>query len=264
MIVAALFGAVTAGSPTLTLGEVTATPPAALAPRVLPADVAARITGGTRRRRFVPGQAYTLVFTERAVPAGRHLCARNGHTTVYANLRVDGGADPAGVPQDTVLTAGPIDTLHEIAPLPAKATLARCAKAEGWIVAPDGWEEQTGAALVRLMDAMRDARRRRPAFALTCATESGACVDARRALATLPLGALLTVEFPEAVTGTPAADGNRVRIRTMAASPAGLTISRVVVHFGPSAPDGRSWFVTIDGANPVTAVAMWRSQVTYH
>lgn len=221
----------------LTLGEVESLGPAGLAPRLLPADIAAKIRKARGRQQFVPGQVYWVGFWEAAKPVGRTVCAAMLHS-----VRVGAASDTADRNARMDLLSSESGTSYGTT-YPRLATDESCASVEYPVGSGPGMADATIAVLDRLAEAMDAASAPAPLpFALECADvhDGHACADPRRALASLPVDALLGVDLDR--------------------SPQGPT-----VRFGMSGPDGNSWHVTLGGApGAVTRVAMQRLSIVYH
>ncbi len=254
---------------TLTLGDAKNMPAKELARRLLPPDVAPRIVEGGVDRVWLLGQVHSARFSERAIAAGAMLCRQRVHTVRLSNPGAAGHPDDPAV----VLDVGPAEIRNGYATtFPQRAGAKSCAQIKSLVFPTEQSRERTIAAIEQLTTAMAAARSRHPLpFALDCKEDEGgdACLDARLALANLPLKSLFGVSFDtnSYVTDSiiPAADGKTmVRVRRMVPSPDGSPPTPTF-EFGNSGPDGRSWRVTFIGENgTLKRVAMRRSVIIYH
>ena len=260
----ALAGAiqVATGGTSLTLGEIEAHVRAgtamALAPRILPSAIAARVVAGRAGRLWSPGQVYRIAFRENARVKGRDLCLREGHAIEASAPEASGDKAPA----ETRLTLGPVRSWTEVAVLrPGHRATAKECEAAAYIPASHDPARRTAAYRV-LAAAMSTARGERPLpFALSCrAGGTGACLDARKALRTLPMSALLDIQVS-------CLDTQRMRTGKFTTCPA-LTPGQpyeAEVSFGPSGDDGHSWRVAfIHRPGWPEEVALSRTLVIHH
>ncbi|QYF87459.1 hypothetical protein [Brevundimonas sp. PAMC22021] len=258
---ALVLGASTQATETLPLGEVRNADPVVLAPRVLPPDVAGRITDGYIRKKWSPGQRYFIGLWERPVVHAAGLCRR----TVHIGGASAPKADTNYAPDDTLLQLETFTTTAHYAPTyPQQATDETCQSVKGWIGSSHAQTEATLLMLTRLTDAMKQAAgRRRLGFEISCTSETrGACSNHRRALANLPLDQLLAINLQNTVfRNEPVRNG--VQVRTMQP----VIDNRwpeAEISFDYSAPDGRSWIVLLKGIDRLEAVEMRRTMVTRH
>lgn len=246
---------------TLLLSEVDQAEPRVLAPKVLPAETAERITGGWVRRWWVPGQVYRALFWEASQPDREGICARRVHVVELANREARGNPnDPT-----TVLTLKALQGGVQYGPsYPEPASEARCAELTGYIAAPDDQIDAQLAVLGQLTEAMRAAEGSAPLpFRLECDPQEApnACDDPRRALAELPLGRLLRVgPDMERLRARPRTGGPRVLVEPIVTGP----LSEAQVEFGESAPDGRSWMVRLESRDRLEAVYLRRATIIRH
>jgi hypothetical protein len=238
----------------MTAREVEHMTPAALAARLLPPADAARIAGGRSQRWLTPWQAYNILLWERSEPVGPMLCRRPTWSTIVADPTGRGAYDDQTVP----LAARGNERFNTYgATYPDPATAERCARVVGYVGASPEQAENVIQAIGRLTEAMHAAASPGPLpFALRCRTENQAhdCTDERAALASLSLDELHTVSFQRSYYTAPGAPP----------PPSGEPVMPTM-EFGMSAPDGRSWFVTLIGdSGGLREVLMWRLMVIYH
>lgn len=246
---------------TLPLSEVEQSEPLVLAPKVLPAETAERITGGWVRRWWVPGQVYRALFWEQSRPERDGICARRVHVVEL------GSRDAPGHPNDpaTVLTLTDIGEGVQYGPsYPESASEARCADLTGYIAAPDDQIDAQLAALGRLTDAMRLAEGSADLpFRLECDPQGApnACDEPRRALAELPLDKLLRVgPSMQRLHARPRTGGPRILVEPVVAGP----LYEAQVEFGESGRDGRSWMITLEGRDRLEVVHLRRASIIRH
>lgn len=245
----------------LLLSEVNQADPLVLAPKVLPAGTAGRITGGWVRRWWVPGQVYRTLFWEHSLPEREGICARRVHVVELANRNAPGHPDDPA----TVLTQHDLGDGVQYGPsYPEPATEARCAELTGYIAGPEDRIEGQLATIGRLTEAMRLAEGSAELpFALECDPQgaSNACDDPRRALAELPLGKLLSVG-PSLVRPRDASTppGPRIFVDTGVPQPWSVT----EIEFDISGPGARSWMVTLVGGERLEAVRLRSAMIVRH
>lgn len=258
---ALVLGASTQATETLPLGEIRNADPVVLAQRVLPPEVATRITDGYIRKVWIPGQRYFIGLWERPVVHGAGLCRRTGHVGGANAPR----ADTNFAPDDTTLQLETFTTTnHYASTYPQEATEETCKSVKGWVGSSDAQAEATLRMLTRLTDAMAQAAgRERLDFEITCTSETrGACSNHRRALANLPLNSLLSVRLQNNVyRNEPVRNGLQVRAMQPVID---NRWPEAEVSFDYSAPDGRSWIVLLKGVDRLEAVEMRRTMVTRH
>jgi hypothetical protein len=260
LIAAAALAASAPPSAPVTLGQLKTATAVALAPQVLPAQTAANITGGVVRRAFLPTVVYYVGFFERPVPYAEGLCRRAAHWT---HLRAPQTTGP--VSDDALMEAEPVrNSVHYAATWPGPATDAACQAAKGWIVADEPFTQAKVERLRRLTWAMNEAAGRgKLDFAVTCASQTPeACANPRKALADLPLESLLSISLRDPASQTePPGPAAQARFNERVA--AGRW-PEAELSFDMSAPDGRSWIVTMKGADRVEAMELQRLTVIRH
>jgi hypothetical protein len=269
MLVLAL--AFVAGAPpedarTIPLREATALPANELARRLLPSPIAGKIAGGVLHRRWLPGQVYTAVFWEPAIPVGSMLCRRIMHGIELSNASAPGDKDAP----DTLLGIARLESGRAFASsYPARATSTTCAQQTGYISPRAEEEGKSLQSVARLVEAMTAANVDTPLpFKLSCKAEDGdnACVSPRVALANLPLGALFGVEFEpmryRTNSVTPIDDGKRAIVVRQSLSGSDEI---PIAAFGASGPDKKSWRVRLVGApGALQEVHLQRTSIVYH
>lgn len=97
---------------TMPLAEVKQADPLVLAPKVLPAETAERITGGWVRRYWMPGQIYRALFWEQSLPERDGICARRVHLVSVGNKSAPGNPDDP----ETVLTVSDLGSGAQYGP----------------------------------------------------------------------------------------------------------------------------------------------------
>jgi hypothetical protein len=253
----------------ITVGDVARSDAVALAPKVLPPEIARRIVGGVVRRWMMPGHFYGAVFWEASAPIGPMLCRRRHHATHLSNPAMPGSSDDP----NAVLSRSEIDSRDAFGTsYPQPASRESCARITGYAAVSADRSEATAAAIERLNDAMRAAAGPDPLpFALDCRADAGdnACAAPRSALANLPLEAIYGVAFDTGAYRTlrtmPGTDGGPATVvRQMVPHPDGRTATPTI-QFGMAAPDGRSWRVTLVSENGrTTNVRLSHTMVIYH
>lgn len=246
---------------TLLLSEVEQAAPLVLAPKVLQAETAERITGGWVRRWWVPGQVYRALFWEQSQPEREGVCARRVHVVELSNRNAPGHPnDP-----NTVLTLKDMGEGIQYGPsYPEPASEARCAELTGYIAAPRDQIDAQLAVLGRLTEAMRLAEGAAALpFRLECDPQGApnACDEPRMALADLPLNILLRVgPSMERLRAQPRTGGPRILLEPVVTGP----LYEAQVEFGESGPDGRSWMVTLEGRDRLEVVYLRRASIIRH
>lgn len=246
---------------TLTLSEVTQAEPLVLAPKVLPADTAGRITGGWVRRWWVPGQVYRALFWEQSRPEGDGICARRVYVVELSNQNAPGHPDDP----TTVLTLKDLGDGVQYGPsYPEPTSEARCAELTGYIAAPDDQIDAQLGVLGRLTEAMRLAEGVADLpFRLECDPQGApnACDEPRRVLAELPLDKLLRVgPSMERIRAQQRPAGPRVLMEPVVTGP----LHEAQVEFEMSGRDGRSWMVTLEGRDRLDVVYLRRASIIRH
>lgn len=256
--------ALQSAGPGLTMGEARAGDVATLAQRLLPPSVAARVAGGrVDPMRMVPN-TWSVRLWEAPTVAGADQCWR----TAYSATLAPAGGEGAEVSDSTPVEPPIVNVLIDIATTyPEPATAEGCAALdEGWAPTQRQDAEATGRMMARLTDAVdRAGRYGRLPFELSCEAPEGdgSCVNARRALATLPLDRLIGVtlstgRYRVAPFSTP---GVEVQLPEPAADG---RWPEAEMAFAISPPGARSWRVTLKGVNRLEAVEMRRASVVYH
>jgi len=234
----------------------------ALAPVLLPADVAGRIVGATLRRQWLPGQVYGALLWEQPTVANNGLCQREVHWVYLGNSNLPGDD---GAPGDAPLTVGERGSgIHYAISYPQAATNETCGLVSGWF----GTNERTRAAelrsIQRLTQAVRQASGADPLpFEVICeGEEPDACRDARAALANLPLDRLLGVQMRNTeYRSEPTNNGVRVRYMQPVEDD---RWPEAEVSFDMSGAGGRSWTVVLKGIERLEEVQMQRSTIIRH
>lgn len=233
------FLSVSAAAPlAITWGEATRSQPVALAAKLLPPKVSKKIVGGEILRKFQPGQIFWAGFWEKPVAIAPSLCRRTLHTSELRN-----SAAPEHPPLDTRLAVAPFETnLSFATTYPRRADPQSCSQVKAYVTPAPARRGATIAALDTLTTAIAAASSGSALpFELTCQTRAGdgACADARKALATLPLEALIGVYLPPG--------------------------SEPTVEFGNSGRDGASWRVKLTRTDgKLEKVELKRQQIIYH
>lgn len=246
----------------LPVSDVAQATPVGLAPRVLPAETADRVTGGWVRRWWVPGQVYRALFWERSMPYGERFCARPVHVVQLSNRDAPG----RDAPPDTPLALESLGEGVQYAPAyPQPATPDRCAELKGYIAGPDGVVQTQLEMIDRLTQAMAAAGGHDPLpFRLDCTGEDAeACADPRQALAGLPLDALLDVRRPHASElnrSERRPDGPRVYMEPRQDA----SWEAASFSFDSSGRDGRSWTVLLRGTAETESVELRRTTIIRH
>ena len=254
---------------TVTWSQVDGADPRILARLLLPPGDADEVAGGKVHRLWVPGQSYRAILWTQPKPTADGLCHRTARSIGLGNRnRLDSEA-----PQpDTILSVAVEARVEQFAaPYPEKPSVAACTRTGGYVTPSVQTRAASLAAMKRLTRAMRMAAgRRSTGFSIVCQIELKglqSCPDARRALATLPLNALYSVEPAGSVKTTVVMDGPGPKLLSYEFSYPVLD-SRprdVEFSFGPSAPDGNSWRVGMSYLNGrLVRVSMRKASVIYH
>ncbi|MBV9882541.1 MAG: hypothetical protein JO276_05985 [Sphingomonadaceae bacterium] len=255
-MLAFLLAAMAASVPddTVTAGALERATPAELAARLLPPADAARVVGGRiRAELFMVG--YDVAVWERSVPVAPIICRRPVHTRLYFDQTSLGRRGDPNLMLISISGTNSFDTYGTT--YPDRATPEHCATLSNYVGSPPDLAEPTIRALTRLTDAMRSAAAPNPLpFALRCLSENEErpCTNERSQLASLSLSELWGVSFERSYYGLRDASPLRAGEEPVP-----------TMQFGMSAPDGRSWFVTLVGDRErLSAVVMRRTMVIYH
>ena len=255
-----LFALGTQAPETVTLDQVRAAEavPMRLAPVLLGSETGGRIQGGSVRRQFIPGQVYRAVFWEPGAVESEGLCSRPAHAVDLRNTELP---SDASAPDAARLTVGPLRSGRQY----AVDRGGSCAETTGWFGVSDRNGAAELASVARLTEAMRLAEGEEPLpFALSCEAEDAeACLDARAALAGLPLDALLGVRMRNTVYRQEPSTNSGVNVRYMQPVENGRW-PEAEVSFDATPPDGRSWTVVLKGIDRLEAVEMRRTTIIRH
>jgi hypothetical protein len=246
---------------TLPLSDVERADPMRLAPAVLAPEIADQVTGGWVRRMWMPGQVHRALFWETPQPHRQGVCARRVHVVELANTDAPGHE----APRDTPLALRSLGDGVQYGPShPEPATSERCAELTGYVAGPVEETEAQLRMMLRLTEAMRLAEGSGSLpFELACESETAdACADPREALSALPLNRMIGLRLRNTQyrvdDTTPG-----VRIRKMEPVRDGRW-PEASVEFDTSGSDGKSWSVTLVGADRLETVRLRRSTIIRH